>query len=39
MDISHYFNLIKQGNIKLKEFEEILKKIDKLKIQAKKNII
>ena len=37
MNISQYFNLLKQGRNELIEYEEILAEIDKLKIKAKKN--
>ena len=39
MNITHYFDLLKQGKNELIEYEEILSEIDKLKIKAKKNII
>ena len=39
MDITHYFDLLKQGRNELIEYEEILAEIDRLKLKAKKNTL
>lgn len=39
MEISYYFDLLKQGRNELIEYEKILSEIDKLKIKAKKNTV
>ena len=39
MNITHYFDLLKEGKNDLIEYEKILSEIDNLKIKAKKNII
>ena len=37
MEVTHYFDLLKEGRNELIEYEKILVEIDKLKIKAKKN--
>ena len=39
MEITHYFDLLKQGRQEFIEYEEILAEIDKLKTKAKKNTV
>lgn len=39
MDITHYFDLLKQGRQELIEYEELIAEVEKLQRKAKKNTL